>query len=78
MIVGMLSGWIIMAAGGDDSKWKSDLAFNEHLFALIFLPVIIFQSGYSLSLSHFFKVSRVAALCVCVGGWVGVLYASSS
>jgi sodium/hydrogen exchanger 8 len=31
------------------------LEFDEHIFSLIFLPIIIFQSGYSLSLSHFFK-----------------------
>ncbi|GMH96934.1 hypothetical protein TrST_g6260 [Triparma strigata] len=52
MLVGIIFGSIVC---GISDSWGEKLDFNEHLFALIFLPVIIFQSGYSLSLSRFFK-----------------------
>ena len=52
MIVGIVFGGVVCLA---DPNWKGALEFDEHIFSLIFLPIIIFQSGYSLSLSHFFK-----------------------
>mmetsp|Transcript_6732 Transcript_6732/g.13457 ORF Transcript_6732/g.13457 Transcript_6732/m.13457 type:complete len:557 (-) Transcript_6732:63-1733(-) len=55
MVVGILTGVAVQCFDGPERNWKDDLVFDEHLFALIFLPVIIFQSGYSLSMSHFFN-----------------------
>ena len=52
MLVGITFGSIVSVVHSDS---VSELEFDEHIFSLIFLPMIIFQSGYSLSLSHFFK-----------------------
>jgi len=52
MLIGILTGFIM---AGINREWEAQLEFDEHLFALILLPIIIFQSGYSLPLSHFFK-----------------------
>ncbi len=53
LVIGIISGAIVHASFGSDVEMT--LMFDEHLFSLILLPIIIFQSGYALSLSHFFK-----------------------
>ena len=57
ILIGFIMGYAVkaLAQKRHDDKFLVNLEFDEHLFSLILLPIIIFQSGYSLSLAHFFK-----------------------
>lgn len=67
IIAGMLLGLFIDATGNKDLIETAE--FNEGVFALVFLPIIIFESGYSLN-KHPFLTQIGSILTFAVFGTV--------
>lgn len=59
VLVGMVIGIIVQAGDSDVSnEFQEAIRFDTEFFSLVFLPIIIFQSGYSLKKHPFFSQVR--------------------